>query len=451
MTVAGKVRTCLCCCALFLTPLSTFGVLGCGVGEVSGFADEEVDVDQAENDSDGMRQTLASCPSGGNYAPPPRSFSGGIEGFAGYVGQTQCSGAKPGVVAFRDFVLATYPCTSSGGIVRGCSVGGRSEHKEGRAWDWMVSANNPAGLRLLAWLLAADAQGNPAALARRLGIMYIVFNRRIWRAYRASQGWQPYSGSNPHTDHVHFSFSHAGANKQTSFWGGAGAAPHPGGSYGGGANPLGYLDSVSSSAVARGWACDHDDPKRSIAVHLYVGGPAGSGAPGYALTANATHEDAVTWVCKGGTKHRYSFQLPKDSCGKPVYAYGINIGGGSHTLLTQSGRTVPCNDPRGVLDGITTAGRAWGWACDRDDPNASIAVHLYVGGPAGSGAPGYSVTANIASEAAVMWECAGGKAHRFSITLPGGAANRGKRVYAYGINLAGGKNVPLANSGRVVP
>ena len=33
-------------------------------------------------------------------------------------------------------VLRAYPGTRSLGIVRACSAGGRSEHKEGRAWDW---------------------------------------------------------------------------------------------------------------------------------------------------------------------------------------------------------------------------------------------------------------------------------------------------------------------------
>ncbi len=77
---------------------------------------------------------------------------------------------------------------------------------------------HPAANALLGWLLKTDAHGNKHAMARRLGIMYIVWNKQMWRAYKASSGWQPYSGSNPHTDHLHFSFSWAGAKKQPSFW-----------------------------------------------------------------------------------------------------------------------------------------------------------------------------------------------------------------------------------------
>ncbi|MEZ4369586.1 MAG: hypothetical protein R3B07_02135 [Polyangiaceae bacterium] len=63
------------------------------------------------------------------------------------------------------------------------------------------------------WLLKTDQHGNACALARRFGVMYMIWNKRIWGSYRspngscASSGWSNYSGSNPHTDHVHLSFS----------------------------------------------------------------------------------------------------------------------------------------------------------------------------------------------------------------------------------------------------
>jgi hypothetical protein len=159
------------------------------------------------------------------YAAPtaPRSYTSAIEKLSGYVAQTTCSStAKPGVVAWRDQLLRTYPFTRSLGIVRGCTVGGRSEHKEGRALDWGVNVSNAreakAANEVIAWLLATDRYGNKFAMARRLGIMYIIWNRRIWGAYNAASGWRAYTGASPHTDHVHFSFAWAGANKQTSYW-----------------------------------------------------------------------------------------------------------------------------------------------------------------------------------------------------------------------------------------
>jgi hypothetical protein len=58
--------------------------------------------------------------------------------------------------------------------------------------------------------------------------MYIIWNRRIFRAYNPGAGWEPYSGTNPHTDHIHFSFAWNGARKQTSWWTFSGSWMPPG-------------------------------------------------------------------------------------------------------------------------------------------------------------------------------------------------------------------------------
>ena len=156
-------------------------------------------------------------------APTAPASGPAIEAFSPYQGQTTCDPvARPGTVALRDLVLAAYPGTGDSGIVRACSVGGTSEHKEGRAWDWRVSTANPTHVAqvadLMTWLLATDEHGNAAAMARRLGIMYVIWDSKVWKSYQASRGWQPYAGASPHTDHVHFSLSWAGALRQTSFW-----------------------------------------------------------------------------------------------------------------------------------------------------------------------------------------------------------------------------------------
>ena len=121
----------------------------------------------------------------------PRVLPGAIEPLAGYQPQTTCSPrSKPGVANFASRLLAAYPTTRSLGIVRSCSVGGLSEHKEGRAFDWGVSAKTPGGrakaARFLTWLLKKDKYGNEYAMARRLGIQYVIWNRKIWGSYNAS-------------------------------------------------------------------------------------------------------------------------------------------------------------------------------------------------------------------------------------------------------------------------
>ncbi|HVM10124.1 MAG TPA: hypothetical protein VM345_16775 [Acidimicrobiales bacterium] len=146
-----------------------------------------------------------------------------IEPLAPHVPQMTCDPtAKPGVLGFRDILLTTYPFTRNLGIGRMCDAPGASEHKEGRAFDWGVRVDVPAERaaadEVISWLLASDAAGNPYAIARRTGLMYVIWDGRIWSAERATEGWRSYVGVSEHRDHVHFSFSWAGARGETSFW-----------------------------------------------------------------------------------------------------------------------------------------------------------------------------------------------------------------------------------------
>lgn len=159
-----------------------------------------------------------------NLNPKPFAgpFTPEIEPYAAYDGQTKCiKKAKPGVVAFERFVLRRYARTSYG-ITRACNPSSISEHFEGRAIDWHMNAYDPGDRervkKVFRWLFKTDWWGNTHARARRLGIMYIIWNKRMWRAYRPYDGWQKYEGSSPHTDHVHFSFARAGGNAMTSYW-----------------------------------------------------------------------------------------------------------------------------------------------------------------------------------------------------------------------------------------
>lgn len=170
---------------------------------------------------------------GDDVPPAPTSApteATSIEPFPSYVGQSTCSPTtKPGTGAFRSMVMAAFGGADYG-VVRACNIGGTSEHKEGRAWDWGMNANSAGDRakvsRLLSWLTATDGAGNRYAMARRLGLMYIIWNRQMLRLYRVEAGWTPYSGPSPHTDHVHFSFTRPGGAKTTSFW--SGSYPRPG-------------------------------------------------------------------------------------------------------------------------------------------------------------------------------------------------------------------------------
>jgi peptidoglycan hydrolase-like protein with peptidoglycan-binding domain len=164
--------------------------------------------------------SLPAKPSG---LKAPVRLPAAIDDYSGYQPQASCSPVVlPGVAKLRNLVLRTYQRGHDGGVTRSCVSGGSSEHKEGRAWDWMVNVSNRAERRaaadFLSWLTARGPDGRAGHQARRLGIMYVIYNRRIWSAYRSGDGWRYYSGYSPHTDHVHVSFSWAGARGMTSFW-----------------------------------------------------------------------------------------------------------------------------------------------------------------------------------------------------------------------------------------
>jgi hypothetical protein len=168
--------------------------------------------------------------------PQAPAFGPLIEDYAEYDGQRRClPKPKPGVVAFSELLEAAYPEQASWfNISRRCKEGGQSEHKEGRALDWAVTASDPADRAavqdLFAWMFATDQHGNAHAMARRLGIMYVIWNRRMWSAW--DPGWEVFCVQrgrrckdpdskavlHPHNDHVHFSFGWPGARMQTSYW-----------------------------------------------------------------------------------------------------------------------------------------------------------------------------------------------------------------------------------------
>ena len=151
-----------------------------------------------------------------------------VEGLSPYVGQVSCDPtAKPGALALRSLLMTAYGGRDLG-IVRACTMGSVSEHKEGRAFDWgldsSVPAENAVARQAISWLLAPGPDGVLAVNARRLGIMYFIYNRQIWSSYRAAEGLRPYTGGESHATHIHISLAWNGATRTTSWWTGAAAA-----------------------------------------------------------------------------------------------------------------------------------------------------------------------------------------------------------------------------------
>lgn len=87
-------------------------------------------------------------------------------------------------------------------------IGGSGEHAEGRALDFMGmklggGVNSPGPMRKKVCDEIADYLWRHR---QRLGVWYIIWGRRIISMTYEGQGWRDYTGSNPHTDHVHVSF-----------------------------------------------------------------------------------------------------------------------------------------------------------------------------------------------------------------------------------------------------
>ncbi len=113
--------------------------------------------------------------------------------------------------------------------------------------------------------------------------------------------------------------------------------------------PVGYLDEAGCDTI-RGWAQDPDAPDGVIDVHVYIGGPAGSGAPGFPLHAGARRDDLCTAI--GSCNHGFSMPTPlalQDGAPHEVFAYGIDATGGNNPLLGNSPRVLQCATPNPPL------------------------------------------------------------------------------------------------------
>jgi hypothetical protein len=154
-----------------------------------------------------------------------------VEDYADYQPQQYCNPrAKPGTKALARWLV--HRGGGYGSISRRCGAGGVSEHKEGRAFDWTLDATRSRDRRIAQEFLevafAADKDGEEHALARRMGIMYIIWNDHMYSAWDHYER-EPYLSSSckslrkcsrtlRHRDHMHVSLSRAGGKGLTSWY-----------------------------------------------------------------------------------------------------------------------------------------------------------------------------------------------------------------------------------------
>ena len=138
---------------------------------------------------------------------------------------SRCSSGATGGINLVSIYLSYHyqPTTSQTFNCRNVDgTNSMSAHGVGRAVDLFFNANDAAQRRraddMVFMLLASDAVGNPNAIARRMGIQTIIWNRRIWTANNAAAGMRTYTGKHPHTDHVHIEINNAAALQGTTFF-----------------------------------------------------------------------------------------------------------------------------------------------------------------------------------------------------------------------------------------
>ncbi len=168
-------------------------------------------------------------------AGPAAAYEGSPEGYVSYQPQKKCRDKpRAGTAALASWINKRFDTGTAAASMRSCDSGGVSEHKDGRAIDWMMDATKKKQRkivgRFLDRVLEADDDGNAHALARRMGLMYVIWNDHIYASYRQFEKTDYLSSSCPskkkcsatlrHRDHVHLSLGRPGGRGDTSWYAG---------------------------------------------------------------------------------------------------------------------------------------------------------------------------------------------------------------------------------------
>lgn len=152
---------------------------------------------------EGLRELLQGKVPTGREQKKPIVFPGKASTGIAKTGTTTAIDGRYKLGAVQPHVkLAAYEVGPQFNIttIGGWRAGDAFDHPRGLALDFMID-NIPNGTAVggqLANYLWTNRD--------RLGITYVIWNRRIISVSRQREGWRRYSGASPHTDHVHGSF-----------------------------------------------------------------------------------------------------------------------------------------------------------------------------------------------------------------------------------------------------
>lgn len=276
-----------------------------------------------------------------------------LDAHLGYMPQTTCAPTpRPGTKALLKLLITTWGGSSSG-ISRGCTAGGRSEHKEGRALDWHMSVKSKSQRKrvdqALTWMTA-----NNGEVAIRLGVMYIIWNQRIWSTYYPELGWRKMadrgSATQNHKDHVHISLSWDGAMKRTSWWTGV-PVTHPLNSKCSGTGVHACLPTAARASGQRWKKVKAPIPFMPTAWKT----PSIGGSPRVGLTLTAV---PGTWVPAGATVgYRWLIggKAIPGATGATYVPTARQVGKVIRLEVTAAGRTKSFNNLEKVVKGVFIA------------------------------------------------------------------------------------------------
>lgn len=241
---------------------------------------------------------------------------------------------------------------------------------------------------------------------------------------------------------------------------------------------LGYSYSTSNANSGEEWCADFVSDCAILAGQSSAI-PANAGcsamqtaikkAGGNYVSASEARAGDIVFYGSGGGSHVEIVYAQRGSSLSTLATIGGN-GGNSHNYYSlvkdhksQSGNPVPYavmrpnyrvngKNPEGVIDDISpvTGGiHVGGWAFDKDDLSASLDIHVYIGGPAGSNAEGHPIKSNkLREDVNTVYGC--GNYHGYDeIILTGKSGNQ--EIYIYAINIGSGANVLLGSKTVNIP
>jgi uncharacterized protein (TIGR03382 family) len=167
----------------------------------------------------------------GSYVPDPESLRLGsgvvrYDDVPAWDGGAHCAGGiTPGGRTLSTFLRGHFDGISTiGGYScrpNTANTSKMSVHGSGRALDIMIpldggDADNGVGDPIANWLIANSSV---------IGVQYLVWDRTQWSGSRSSDRVRPYTGPNPHIDHIHVEITLPASRQETAFYTGGTTTP----------------------------------------------------------------------------------------------------------------------------------------------------------------------------------------------------------------------------------